>query len=48
MSLHGDGSFTYTPGDGYSSDDEFSYVTTDGKRGLSNVAHVTIQVGGAS
>ena len=44
LSLAGDGSFTYTPGPGFTGSDSFSYTSSDGLA-ASNVATVTIEVG---
>ncbi|MCM8570640.1 Ig-like domain-containing protein [Gramella jeungdoensis] len=43
LNLDGDGSFTYTPDTGFSGEDSFTYLATDGELS-SNVATVTINV----
>ncbi|MDX1543811.1 MAG: Ig-like domain-containing protein, partial [Christiangramia sp.] len=43
LNLNGDGSFTYTPDPGFSGEDSFTYLATDGELS-SNVVTVTINV----
>ncbi|MBE9063506.1 Ig-like domain-containing protein [cf. Phormidesmis sp. LEGE 11477] len=44
VSLNDDGSFSYTPNDGFSGDDSFDYTISDGNGG-SDTATVTVNVG---
>jgi uncharacterized repeat protein (TIGR01451 family) len=48
LTLNADGSFTYTPGSGYSGPDSFTYRASDGRGGVSDVATVTIAVVGVN
>jgi hypothetical protein len=45
LSLEPDGSFTYTPADGFTGDDQFRYRVFDGRLESARVGTVTISVG---
>src|SRR5207302_10370982 len=47
LTLNGDGTFTYSPQNGFAGDDAFRYQNFDGKAN-SNVATVTLHVAGTS